>query len=95
MTVRFCLRRRDFTDRAEQTLVIEPVDPIQGRQFDVLQAPPRAPVDHFGLLQAVDRLGERVVVGIVNAADRRFDARAGETFGIADRDGLDAAIAVG
>jgi hypothetical protein len=52
-------------------------------------------VDHFGLLQAVDRLGERVVVGIADAADRRFDARAGETFGIADRDELDAAIAVG
>jgi hypothetical protein len=29
-------------------------------------------MDHFGLVEPVDRLGERVVVAVADAADRRF-----------------------
>jgi hypothetical protein len=49
------------SDRPEEPLVIEPVHPLEGREFDVLQAAPgAAPTDDLGLVQAVDRLSEGV-----------------------------------
>jgi hypothetical protein len=45
-------------------------------------------MDHFGLVEAVDGLGQRVVVGIADAADGRFDPGFGEVLGVADRDVL-------
>jgi hypothetical protein len=34
-------------------------------------------VNDLGLVEAVDRFGERIVVGITDAADRRLDAGLG------------------
>src|SRR5215207_7382951 len=47
----------------------EPIDPLEGRVFDLVELPPRAPgVNDLGLVQPDDRLGERVVIGIADAA---------------------------
>ena len=51
-------------------------------------------MDHFGFVEAVDRLGESVVVRVPGAADRRFDAGVGQALGVLDRDLLHAAIRV-
>jgi hypothetical protein len=48
-----------------QSAVVEPVDPFQGGQLDVVQALPRSePADQLGLVQAVEGLRGRVVVGV-------------------------------
>ena len=53
------------------------------------QRPPRpAPMDHLGLVEPVDRLGERVVVAVADAADRGLDAGLGQALGVLDRDVL-------
>jgi hypothetical protein len=45
-------------------------------------------MDELGLIEAIDRLGESVVVGIADAANRRLDAGVRQTLGILDRDVL-------
>ena len=74
----FCFGWWDVADRPQQAFVVEPVDPIERGQFDRFQVPPRATVDHLRLVQSVDRLGQGVVVGITDAADRGLYARLGE-----------------
>jgi hypothetical protein len=49
-------------------------------------------VDDLGLEQADHHLGEGVVVGIADAADRGFDAGLGEALGVANADVLAAAV---
>jgi DNA replication protein DnaC len=51
-------------------------------------------MNHFGLVQPDDRLGQRVVVEITDATDRGLDARLGEPLGVADRHVLHPAIGV-
>jgi hypothetical protein len=46
------------------------------------------------LEEAVDRLGERVVITVADAADRRFDAGLGQALGVFDRQVLRSAIRV-
>src|SRR3954463_4873564 len=95
MISRLVLRRRQITDRLEETAVIEPVHPLEGREFDVLQASPgTAMPDELGLVQPVDRLGQRVVVGVATAAHGRCDAGIGEPIRVADRQVLRSAVAV-
>jgi len=43
-------------------------------------------VNDLSLVKAVDGLGERVVVGIADAADGGLDAGLGQALGIFDRD---------
>ena len=81
---RFGLGGRHIADGFEQPAGVEPVDPFEGGEFDSLEAPPwSAPVAHLGLEQAVDRLSQRVVVRVADAADRGLDARLGEPLGVA------------
>ena len=47
-----------------------------------------------GLVEAVDRLGQSVVIAVVDAADGMFDPAFGEALGVADRNVLAAALAV-
>ena len=62
IVARFGLGGRDIADGLEQAPVVEPVHPFQGGEFDGLQgAPWPAASDHFGLVEAVDRLGQGVV----------------------------------
>ena len=68
---------RHFTEVAVQAGVVVPVDPAQGGQLDVLDCLPRSSLaggaaDEFGFVVAVDRLGQCVVVGISDGADRGF-----------------------
>jgi len=51
-------------------------------------------MDHLGFVEAVDGLGESIVVAVADAADRGLDARRGKPLGIFDRDVLHPAIAV-
>jgi hypothetical protein len=70
------LHRRHMADGRQEPALVEPVDPLQGGVFDLVQAPPWAtPADQLGLVQADDRLGQGVVVGVAAGADR--DDRAG------------------
>ena len=48
-------------DRRGEKTDLEPVDPFGGGVLHVIDGPPRAPMfDHLGLVQAVDRLRERI-----------------------------------
>jgi len=79
------LGRWDVADWLEETPVVEPVHPFGGGEFHRFRvAPGSTPVDHFGFEQAVDRLGEGVVIAVTDAADGRFDAGFGEALGIAN-----------
>lgn len=61
----FVLCWRDVAELAEQAAVVEPVDPFEGGEFEVVDAPPGAFVaDQFGLLEPEHRLGQGVVVGV-------------------------------
>jgi len=78
------LGRREVADRLKQVAVVEPVDPCQGGQLDLLGgAPWAAAADQLGLVQPDDRLGERVVVAVTAGADRGDSALVGEALGVA------------
>jgi hypothetical protein len=86
---------RDVPDRLKETAVVEPVHPFEGGVFDGFVAAPRAAsVDDFGFEEAVDRLGERVVIAVADAAHGRFDARIRQPFGVFDRQILAAPVAM-
>jgi hypothetical protein len=69
-----------------ETSVVEPVDPFEGGDLDVLDGPPGpAWLDQFGLVEAVDRLGEGVVVAVARASDRGVDAGLDQSVGERDR----------
>ena len=95
MVARFGFRRRNIADRLQQPPVVEPVDPFERGELDRFEAAPRpAPVDDLGLVEAVDRLGEGVVIGIADAADRGLDAGLGQALGVLDRGLLHAAARI-
>ncbi|MCW2283495.1 hypothetical protein M2323_001267 [Rhodoblastus acidophilus] len=85
---------RDIADGFQQLAVVEPVDPFERRELDGLETPPRpAPMNDLGLVKRVDRFGERVVVGLANAADRELDACIRQAFNVFNREVLAAAVA--
>ena len=66
--------RRDVADGLQQSAVVEPVDPFEGRVFHCFEGPPwSTAMDHLRLVEAVDRFGQSVVVAIADAANRRLD----------------------
>src|SRR3954469_15147016 len=79
------LRPGHVADGLEQPAVVEPVHPLKRGELDRLKGPPRpASVDHLGLVEAVDRLGECGVKTVADAADRGLDARRSQALGIAN-----------
>ena len=69
--------------------------PGQGGQLDLVGGVPGAAgADQLGLVQAVDRLGQRVVVAVASGADRADRAGLGEPLGVADAQVLPAAVGV-
>src|SRR5207247_1479822 len=56
--------------------------------------PGSEPANDLRLIQPDHRFGERVVVRIPTAADRRRNARVGEAIGVAHREILRAAVAI-
>ena len=56
---------RDIAAVLVESAVVEPVDPFGGGQFDFLDGAPRLPrLDQLGLVEAVDRLRQRVIEGL-------------------------------
>lgn len=75
--------------------MVEPSHPFERGQFDRLPAfPRRSAVDQLGLVEAVDALGECVVIAVAFAAHRWFDAGLGQTLAVADGHVLRPAVAV-
>src|SRR5579859_2739825 len=71
------------------------VDPLGGRQFDLLdRAPGFAPFDELGLVEPVDRLGQGIVIAVPLRADAAHRFGLGEALGVADREVLHPAVAV-
>ena len=65
------LGERDVSDGAEHAVIVEPVDPAQCRHLHRLCIPPRSlPPGVLGLVEAVDGLGQGVVIAVADAADR-------------------------
>jgi hypothetical protein len=57
--------RWQVAERLQQPVVVESREPLQGREFDIRQAPPRASSgDQRGLVEDEHRLGQGVVVGV-------------------------------
>ena len=55
----------DVADGLEQAVVVEPGHPFERREFQRLVCLPwRSPMDQFGLVEAVDRFGQRGVVAV-------------------------------
>ena len=68
------LSRWDIADGFEQAPVVEPVDPFKRGIFHRLEGSPwSSPMDHLGLVKAIDRLGQTIVIAIADTADRWFD----------------------
>src|SRR5680860_1525587 len=86
---------RDVVESAVKPLGVEPVHPAQRGKFDVVDAAPRALLaDQLGLVQAVGRFGQRVVVAVADRPDRGDRPELGEPFAVADRGELAAGIGV-
>ncbi|SIT45453.1 conserved hypothetical protein [Paraburkholderia ribeironis] len=82
----FCLGGWNVADGAEETTIVEPVHPFERRHFNGLQiAPWSEAMDHFCLVQAVDRFSQGVIVGVAHAAHRRLDASVDQPIRIAVR----------
>jgi transposase len=61
VVVLFELGRRDVAVGFEEAAVVEPVDPFEGRVFELVEAAPGSAVaDELGLVEPDDRLGEGV-----------------------------------
>ena len=77
------LDRWDVVAGAVQPAVVEPVDVLQGGEFDVVEATPgAAAADELGLVQDYEGLGGGV--GVALAAYRPDGAGGVEAFGVAD-----------
>jgi hypothetical protein len=66
------LGRGHVAEVAVEAFGVEPVDPSERRELDVLDAAPGAlsgPADGLGLVVSVDGLGERVVVAVADGSD--------------------------
>ena len=86
---------RDIADWFEKPSVVEPVDPFERCELDGFKGSPwSAPVDHLGLVKAIDRFGQSIVIAVADASDRWFNAGLGKALGVFDRDILAATIAV-
>ena len=93
MVVCLSLGRRDIADGFQQPLMIEPSHPFKGSQFHGQLGFPRGfAVNQFSFVQAIDRLGQRVVIAVTTAADRGFYPGLGEALGVADADILRASV---
>lgn len=79
----------DHPDGFEQAAVVEPVDPLEHGELDVVDVTPRTvSADDLGLEQSDDRLSKGVVVRVAHGPDRGGDAGLAEPFGVGDRDVL-------
>ena len=91
MAVVVCLSLggRDVSDGRQQSVMMEPGHPFQRGEFQGLHGlPGLSAIDQFGFVEPTDGLGQRVVVAVALAADRRLDAGLGQPLAVADADVL-------
>ncbi|KDR27194.1 hypothetical protein BG60_18360 [Caballeronia zhejiangensis] len=60
---------RNISARPKQPMMVVPMYPFERGELDFLQISPRSSVHHLGLIQAVDRFGQSVVVGVADGSD--------------------------
>ena len=95
MILLLVLGRGQVPQRFQQALRVEPGDPLERRELDVVEAAPGPGLANDLRLEQPDhRLGERVVVRVAAAADRGLDARLRQPLGVPNRQVLHAAVAV-
>src|SRR6476620_7312043 len=69
--------------------MVEPVDRLSGGELDMVDAAPRAGfLEQLSLVEAVDRLGQRVVEGRADSTGRWPNTGCSETFAVGQRDVL-------
>ena len=91
----FELRRRNVANRFKKPAFVEPINPNEGGVLDLVEIAPGATVmDDLGFVESDDGFGERVVVRVADATDRRLDARFRQPLRVADREILTAPIAM-
>jgi hypothetical protein len=62
IVARFRLSGWNYADGFEQAPIVEPVDPFQCGELDGFQVSPgTAALDHLGLVETVDGLGEGII----------------------------------
>ena len=78
----FCLDRCEVIDRLVGSLVVEPVDPVQGAEFEMIDVSPGSFwSDQLGLVDADLGLGQGVVVGVAYRTHRRVHTLVDEPLG--------------
>jgi hypothetical protein len=78
------LDRWHVVERLVDPPVVEPVDVVERRPFDVLDvAPGSLAMNQFGLVETVEALGEGVAVAL--RSDRRDDLGFAESLRVANR----------
>src|SRR5664280_3250246 len=89
------LCRRDISAGGMEPALVPPGNPDGSCEFDLVGCPPSAMAsDQLGLVEAVDRLGESVVVAVTFGSHGVHDAGFRQPFGVSNRQILNAAIAV-
>ncbi|MDT5254956.1 MAG: hypothetical protein QOD10_36 [Mycobacterium sp.] len=85
----------DMSAALAEATVVEPVNPLRGGHLDFLDGPPRlARFDQLGLVQAVNRFRQGVVIGATGRPNRGLYTRLGEAFAEPDRDVLRPSISM-
>jgi site-specific recombinase XerC len=80
------LGRGDVAERAVEALGVEPSDPAECGELEVIDAPPRAlRAGQLGLVERVDGLGQRVVERVADRSDRGQRAELSEPLAVAQR----------
>jgi hypothetical protein len=80
------LGRRNVAERFEQASAVVPRDPLERRELDVLEPPPRpVTVNLLRLEQSEHGLRQRVVVRVTRGADRRFNVSLSQPLRVPDR----------
>ena len=84
-----------MSDGSEQAPFVEPIDPAEGGDFQILHvAPWTLAVDQLRFVEAVYGLSEGVVIGVTDTADRWLNACFGQTLGVSYGQILPAAVRV-
>ena len=82
----FCFYGREVVAVLERAAVVEPVDPLSGRDLEILKTLRwAAGLDELGLVEPDDRLGQGVVIGRADSAGGRLDPGRVQVLGLGDR----------
>jgi hypothetical protein len=90
----FELGRWEIAERLMQSAVVEPADVLDHGDLELGFGAPDAVGDQLRLEAVDERLGERVVIGVADRADRGQHAVIGQRLGVVDRGVLAAADAL-